>query len=45
MIAAVSVGRGLVIRTGLPQWSAMLDSNRGANQLMRRMWQILEGKR
>jgi hypothetical protein len=35
----------VVIRTGLPQWSAMLDSNRGANQLMAQMWKILEAPR
>ena len=45
VIAAVRVGRGVVIRTGLPQWSAMLDSNRGANQLMAQMWKILEAPR
>ena len=45
VIAAARVGRGVVIRTGLPEWSAKLDSNRGANQLMRQMWKILESPR
>lgn len=45
VVAAVRTGRGYVIRTGLPQWSAMLDRDRGANQLTRRMWVLLEGRR
>jgi hypothetical protein len=45
VIAALAVGRGVVIRTGLPRWSAELGSDRGANQLTRRIWDLLEGKR
>jgi hypothetical protein len=45
VVVAVRTGRGYVIRTGLPQWSARLDTDRGANQLTTRMWKLLEGGR
>jgi len=45
VVAAVKVGSGVVIRTGLPRWSAELGSDRAANQLMRRIWVLLEGRK
>ncbi len=45
VVAAIAVGRGLVIRPGLPRWNAELASDRAANQLMRRIWNLLEGKK
>ena len=41
VIAGLRVGRGIVIRTGLPDWSLALDDNTSAAQLQRRMWRIL----
>lgn len=41
VIAGLRVGRGIVIRTGLPDWNLALDDNTSAAQLQRRMWRIL----
>jgi hypothetical protein len=41
VIAGLRVGRGIVIRTGLPDWAVALGDNTSAAQLQRRMWRIL----
>ena len=41
MVIAHRVGRGLVIRTGLPEWSRRLGTDREVAEVMRRMWTLL----
>jgi len=43
VIAAWRLGRGLVIRTGLPGFQARLASDFGAQALVRRAWTLLRG--
>lgn len=43
VIVAIRVGRGLVIRTGLPTWGQRLR-NPNVSALTRRAWQILGGR-
>jgi len=38
VLLAYRLGKGLVIRTGLPQWSARLRTDPVAAQVMRRIW-------
>jgi hypothetical protein len=41
VIVGLRVGRGIVIRTGLPDWSVALGDNTSAAQLQRRIWRIV----
>ncbi|MEA2391078.1 MAG: hypothetical protein QOK31_1187 [Solirubrobacteraceae bacterium] len=42
VLAALRVGRGLLVRTGLPQWSRRLGRDRAVTAAMRRVWKLLE---
>jgi hypothetical protein len=41
VVVAYSLGQGLVIRTGLPDWSALLGSDDNVNAVTRRAWALL----
>lgn len=41
VIVALSLGRGLVIRTGLPQWSSRIGRDANVGALTRRTWVLL----
>lgn len=41
VIVAYRLGQGLVIRTGLPQWSERLSSNAKVGEVMSRTWTLL----
>ncbi len=41
VIVAVRIGRGLVVRTGLPELGARIGSDPGAAALLRRIWALL----
>jgi hypothetical protein len=41
VVVAYRFGKGLVIRTGLPQWSQRLGSDQETAAVTRRMWTLL----
>jgi hypothetical protein len=41
VIVAIAVGRGLVIRTGLPEWGARMRSDVNVQALTKRAWTLL----
>lgn len=41
VLVALTLGRGLVVRTGLPQWSRRLARRGAPGQIMRRIWATL----
>ena len=41
VVVAYTLGKGLVIRTGLPEWSARLGSDDNVNAVTRRAWALL----
>jgi hypothetical protein len=41
VIVAYTVGKGVVIRTGLPEWTARLGSDDNVNAVTRRAWALL----
>jgi hypothetical protein len=40
-VIAYTLGRGLVIRTGLPEWSRRLEGDLNVNLVTRRAWALL----
>lgn len=43
VLVAYRLGRGLVMRTGLPQWSERLAADGAVGAVMRRVWAVLDG--
>ena len=41
MVVAYSLGQGLVIRAGLPDWSTRLGNDDNVNAVTRRAWALL----
>ena len=41
VVVAYTLGKGLVIRTGLPEWSRRLDSDGNVDAVTRRAWSLL----
>jgi hypothetical protein len=41
VVVAYTLGKGLVIRTGLPEWSRTLDSDSNVDAVTRRAWALL----